>query len=753
MSDPWWPARLRQPGVPGPAPEYGLASGGDYVRARPIYKTPAYLTPTVGNANTPDDPKFNITSGEIRLTARLSIPAIPAAAVTIAAQRGDTATNMAWQWNITQTGTIVFRRSLNGTAISTGTITGANMPIGTVEEIRVDYRISDGRTRAFRKAENGVWTQLGSNFSQGGGAIFNSTSRIAIGHRNSAGLSDIFTGTIYWVQMETVDTNGNPTDLLWRFDPNEWVSGTTYTSSRGKLWTLSAAGAITAGTTPVGMTTLPQTALRYPSSVTGVAEAIGKAYLTIRPFDYITAEVAWGWPVSIEERWSEVALVRSGMGEPLTVNDGQTVFRALKTDFDGLDAAGNAVTFPAPVVYDQPLQSGHWYYYTLFFRVGPLDWISGMAANVLIPRNHHHAEHLWSTVPPFYQFADGDPRSNGGGLHALERFLTVFGFELDQTREYVEQWQETYHIDKSPMPLLKRVGENFGYPYHGATGQISYRSYIAGLPEMLETRGTIQSLQFVIEATSKYQCGITVGNNLMLLPDDSDFFYGTGNWGGLHPTTDPLVSEVTTLPPTDINLTSNDLTVSPPADFGRGTMRVRTPKSVESQTFAIACGSGINQTREMVPLYTGVPVEVGSTYSFSIKGRHEDAANVQITPSLLWFRQGGQPSDYLAISDGVPVAVNNSAWFDLIIQGVAPAGAYFLVPVLEFGLRPIGGPAPWSFYVDLAGAAVHLLGEAGTAVVLAPDAFLTLGVTAEKLGDKQDPAAPGGFTEYILGTP
>ena len=46
----------------------------------------------------------------------------------------------------------------------------------------------------------------------------------------------------------------------------------------------------------------------------------------------------------------------------------------------------------------------------------------------------------------------------------LKRFLTLFGFELDNTRQSVECMQDMYHIDKTPIPLLYEIGGNFDTP-------------------------------------------------------------------------------------------------------------------------------------------------------------------------------------------------------------------------------------------------------------------------------------------------
>jgi hypothetical protein len=496
------------------------------------------------------------------------------------------------------------------------------------------------------------------------------------------------------------------------------------------------------------VTTLPHTALRYPTTTEGFEDATNKAFLAVRPFDYATAEIAWGWPVDIEAAWSEVALVRSGFGHPVTPNDGQTVFRALKTDFTNTDGD---IDVPPPVVYDRPLQPGQFYYYTLFFKTTPYDWIVGMSGQALIPRNHHHSQHLWNTVPPFYQTTDSNLREGNG---PLRQFLSIFGFELDLTREYVEQWQEVYHIDKSPSALLKEVGANFGVPYKSGVGDIRYRAMLAGLPEMLAMRGTPVALRQVVETGSKWQCDITLGANIMMLPDDSEFSHGTGNWATMHHSTvEPDFNKLTSA---QVFIASP--ATAPPANYGKGSARVDTTKATETTNFIITVGDGellattvpTAPAREIIPLYSGIPVDPGNSYGFAIQVKHETSATIQAV--LLWFGAGGQPTDYIDHSDGLASANPDTAWHERVVQAIAPPNAIYMVPALYFTARVAGAHTTRSAFVDIAGALAYLIDTAGSSIsVTPPDKYLTMGDPAELIG-AYDPAHPD-TTGYLLGSP
>ena len=150
----------------------------------------------------------------------------------------------------------------------------------------------------------------------------------------------------------------------------------------------------------------------------------------------------------------------------------------------------------------------------------------------MLPKDYQHREHLWEAVPPYYQWIDDNYRIGAGHLR---QFLTVFGFVMDNTREFVEGLLELHQIDETPMPLLKGLGANYGLPYESGIGDIRYRGLVANAPRAQHTRGTAVGLQQVIEAVSKYQTEVTGSQTMMLFPDDSDFHNSTGNWGGLHP--------------------------------------------------------------------------------------------------------------------------------------------------------------------------------------------------------------------------
>lgn len=261
--------------------------------------------------------------------------------------------------------------------------------------------------------------------------------------------------------------------------------------------------------------------VRSASPSTASSKISIKSTVTAVTTGYGKIDVSWGWPDSYSD-WTEVAVVRSGFGHPSTVNDGVTIFRSTRDEYEFFDSDGNPLTI---TVEDSPLQPGRWYYYTVFFY--RQTWEPVMYAEALTPRDFAHFDHLWNSIPEYYRWVDGRFRIDQGHL---QQFLRVLGFELDLTREYVESWQELYHVDNSPLPLLLQLGLNLGVGNDQGLGPIRMRSLIGQINELYDMRGTEYGLRKLIETSSKYTTTITMGRNLLLLPDDSEFISGSGNW-------------------------------------------------------------------------------------------------------------------------------------------------------------------------------------------------------------------------------
>lgn len=539
-----------------------------------------------------------------------------------------------------------------------------------------------------------------------------------------------------------------------------------------------------------GGTDTPQTAIRYPisPSVTGTAAA-GQGVLYTRPYDYHTVEIFWGIPGKVADKWAEMAVIRSAFGYPDTVNDGQAIFHGYRTTMfppDG-DVPDD---FLAPPLYDLrnprkggkgQLTSGRYYYYSLFFRMN-LEWKRSFTSATLLPRNFGHSEHLWNTLPPYYQWIDDQQRDGEGDLR---RFLRVFGFELDQTREFVEQWQELYHVDFCPVPLLRRLGTNFDVKFesHGI-GDIRYRSLLSEIGLLYSIRGTRPCLEKVCEAVSKYECDVTQTGNLMTMPDDSDFFEGTGNWAGLNPALNPdtiMGSDVTILAPDKVFFKSSDLQdltshpmMQPPVGYGRGVMEVWTTEADEVSDVLITCGCGIAYdvykgkdedghdilpygARYIYPIQVGILADNKGVYSFSAQIKMPVTYPVDLM--ILWFDTEGAASatSFIARTAANPLAPTTAnTWTPYQVIGEVPTDAVYAVPAIYLSPRAHGPDSPQDLspIVYIAGAAVYNFGSAERISSAPPNPYLQLGNALEWIGPPTatpPPPLPSPYPGFPIG--
>ena len=319
----------------------------------------------------------------------------------------------------------------------------------------------------------------------------------------------------------------------------------------------------------------------------------------------------------------------------------------------------------------------------------------------------------------------------------LKQFLSVFGFELDTCREYVESWQHVYDVDWSPIRLLRKLGQNFGLEYEQGVGDIRFRSLFSELGRFYEIRGTQTCLEGVIRRMSKYHTAVTGGSNLMLLPDDSDFYQSIGNWGGVHPGfngpgTPMSYDKVTLVKSTEA------------APEGRGTIAVTSAKADVGTDLAIACGcnyvrevvDGEVTYRELFPLHGGIPVSEEMSYGFTMWFKAaKPPVNLQL--ALVWFDSSGVPSGHLSTSAGVIELLSTTNWERIEIESMfePPAGAVYVVPYVLFDTRT--DDAAWTTSsppVYMAAAMIYATPTLGEALGPPPNQYLTVSDPGEPLG-------------------
>ena len=458
--------------------------------------------------------------------------------------------------------------------------------------------------------------------------------------------------------------------------------------------------------------------------------------LFARAISYDTAELTWGWPTEVQNTWQAVALVRSGFGRPVTPKEGLTIFRSTRADMKEayMQPGSEDVEelFNAPTIFDSELTSGHWYYYSLFFQTTPLDWIKGASAQVLLPENHHHAEHLYDRIPPFYQQVDSNnpffstnPRDRQTtSVRLLEQFLKIFGFELDLTRQYVESQQQTYQTDLTPVRLLAQLAPMFDVTHKDELGDTRLRAVTSEITDLQKKRGTPLALKRYLELVTGYECDVTSGINDIRISDSSDFFAGIGSWanynrsenGGssLNPnweataTTDVLLYVNTTEGgPSRLGAISRvlqfrarsaELGITLALGYGK------QPKPPPSVMDAPPNPNAVNWVFA-APLDHATVVEPGEIWGFSIYARTPVVTpDVRIQIGVTFVNEAGA---LFATEDWhTAVLPADHDWYRYTFNVAAPPLAQYIVPLV----RIYGAAKAWTLF--LAGAMVYKVADA-----------------------------------------
>jgi hypothetical protein len=533
-----------------------------------------------------------------------------------------------------------------------------------------------------------------------------------------------------------------------------------------------------------------QTAIRYPTTLPGWTPAgVGKGTLYSQPINYDTIEIEWNVPeqfaISWETpstladiTWSEVTIIRAAMGYPSTVNDGQAIMRQTKAQLYPTgyryDATSHEILTPNQFDPHSPetsaatgLTPGRWYDYALFFRVG-FDWVRSAIHCCLLPRNHHHAEHLWNALPPYYRYLDDNMRG-GANDGDLKRWLQIFGYQFDLTREYAESSLDMYHTDFTPLSLLQRIGENFGVKYEPGLGDYSYRALVGTIGYLYRGRGTVGGMKSLVNAAAKCDCDVTSSPNVLLLPDDSEFMNGTGNWAGIHDLTYPKPTgsgiPASPLSYDRIGFSSGTYGYNPGPTSGKGMMHVYTGPADALADLLITCGDG-KQTQiapdpplEILPFDVGTPCKPGDVYTFTISCASEFGVG-SMQAFLFFFGDGGRPDDFISLAaalGAVTPTVGN--WAPTSVSGTVPANGAYVVPAIAVVSRAAGSNTSRSPYVHFSGASLYYVGNSSQ---VTSDVFVkTLTLTGPAAGhpggptdtgaEKIGPLDPGVFDPFFIG--
>ncbi len=192
--------------------------------------------------STPDSAANSIT-GDIDVRARAAaVDWTSAGSGSFMAKRVDGGSQQSWDFAHTTTGALTFGWSLTGSGMAYATssvVTG--FADGAVHYVRATRSAATGDIKFYTSPDGVVWTQLGATRTSTVGALFDSNAAIEVGaHRVANG--SLFVGTIYRAQL----LNGIDGPVVVDFNPASHVSGATWASETGEVWTTNGNALISA---------------------------------------------------------------------------------------------------------------------------------------------------------------------------------------------------------------------------------------------------------------------------------------------------------------------------------------------------------------------------------------------------------------------------------------------------------------------------------------------------------------------------
>jgi len=135
--------------------------------------------------------------------------------------------------------TLIWSTTGSNTISRTSTAT-LGLSDGATKWVRCTLDVNNGAgghdVKFFTSNDGTAWVQLGSTITTAGTtSIFDSTAAVNVAGFNSGNVNSIESGKYYRVQI----LNGIDGTVAVDFDPTRYISGSTFTSATGEVWTLN----------------------------------------------------------------------------------------------------------------------------------------------------------------------------------------------------------------------------------------------------------------------------------------------------------------------------------------------------------------------------------------------------------------------------------------------------------------------------------------------------------------------------------
>lgn len=174
-----------------------------------------------------------------------------------------------------------------------------------------------------------------------------------------------------------------------------------------------------------------------------------------------------------------VVVVASTYGEPLTIEDGESIFSWDSTRYSEIY-----------MHYSTRYTEQQRVYYSLFIKYGTTTstWYERVATlNVLMPILYNSINNLWNKIPEYYKQLD-----QSIGNSDLYKFLDLFGWELDKTRTLIDEVMVFNDPLLAPPVILDKLAKQLGVEITTQDlGTSKLRAILNNVFTLRKSKGTI----------------------------------------------------------------------------------------------------------------------------------------------------------------------------------------------------------------------------------------------------------------------
>ena len=386
------------------------------------------------------------------------------------------------------------------------------------------------------------------------------------------------------------------------------------------------------------------------------------------PAGYNQLILTWANPAGA---WSEIRLLRNKYGFPLTIDDGDTLF------IDEKSEARDSYLDQGQSPNNVGLEQGSGYYYSLFVFSTTLNTWKNAGNAISVAVTSFPGYSMYDLLPNIYKNETVTSITDNQDNNDLEAFLDLFDYQLDVIQTYAQLVSKTYDVSKIYGTAVPSLMQQFGLKFEPSIGIQRARTYLVNASIINKSKGSSQGIYDFIKAYTGYEPIITVTKNLMLNYNDSSFEESIGSWVGT--TTGINAPTLTQYPytalPSVVPFSEPTLGTLFP-NLVTGVLKIAGNSTGDQE---VTCGISSPQT-------LGIPVNAGSTYTFSIYTLSQQNAR-QVNVKIYWFDYKGVQ---ISVSSGTKISnLSSTSYVRPFVTDNAPQRAFFAIPAfVVYGLLP-----------------------------------------------------------------